>query len=263
MSVCGNCIVCGKEKTYKNKDWNRKAIKVFTCSLSCWYEFTKRQTEYVENTCPVCGSEFRIKKSEAERYGRQVACSLKCGRMLNRKRVVTTCERCKVLYEVVPSALNKKYNKKFCSKECFLGSMRNRIISVCERCGKKFIRGKAATERSSHVFCSMNCSSEWRKGENSPSWRGGKSSETHLLRASAAFSKWRNDVFSRDNFTCQMCGVRGGKLHPHHIKSFAGFPKERFDLSNGMTLCENCHQALHGNAKGKKKSKQGNIFYVS
>jgi 5-methylcytosine-specific restriction endonuclease McrA len=62
------------------------------------------------------------------------------------------------------------------------------------------------------------------------------------LRASTEYRQWRTAVFKRDDYTCQDCGVRGGRLNADHIKRFADFPDLRFDVSNGRTLCEGCHR---------------------
>ena len=65
--------------------------------------------------------------------------------------------------------------------------------------------------------------------------------------------EWRKAVFQRDNFTCQMCGERGGKLQADHIKPFKYFPELRTTLSNGRTLCEPCHkQTPTWGRKGQK-----------
>ena len=56
---------------------------------------------------------------------------------------------------------------------------------------------------------------------------------------------WRNDVFKRDDYTCQDCSQRGGELNSHHIKSYAGYPKLRLILRNGITLCITCHRKRH------------------
>jgi 5-methylcytosine-specific restriction endonuclease McrA len=52
---------------------------------------------------------------------------------------------------------------------------------------------------------------------------------------------WRKAVFSRDDFTCQICGIKGGYLEADHIKPFSTHHDLRFELSNGRTLCRPCH----------------------
>lgn len=49
----------------------------------------------------------------------------------------------------------------------------------------------------------------------------------------------------RDDYTCGRCGERSGKLHAHHVKSWADHPDERYDVENGLTLHQDCHKALH------------------
>ena len=58
--------------------------------------------------------------------------------------------------------------------------------------------------------------------------------------------KWRNSVFERDAYTCRRChDNRGGNLEAHHLDSYADFPKKRFNIENGVTLCRDCHKAFH------------------
>jgi predicted restriction endonuclease len=78
-------------------------------------------------------------------------------------------------------------------------------------------------------------------GEHARNWQGGKCKENNGLRRTLRYKQWRSDVFQRDNWTCQTCGVRGGILEAHHIKSFSKYPELRFELNNGLTLCRDCH----------------------
>lgn len=64
-------------------------------------------------------------------------------------------------------------------------------------------------------------------------------------RNDGLYAKWRNQVYERDNYTCKICGQRGGRLNAHHIKPFAKFPQFRLDISNGVTMCEKCHIRVH------------------
>lgn len=72
-------------------------------------------------------------------------------------------------------------------------------------------------------------------------WNGFSELETKRIRKSLDYKNWQNEVFKRDDYTCQCCGKRGGVLHAHHLESFSDNPDLRFDISNGITLCENCH----------------------
>lgn len=64
--------------------------------------------------------------------------------------------------------------------------------------------------------------------------------------------QWTQDVFKRDNYTCQLCDRYGGYLEAHHKKPLhkiigdltfeevIALP-ELYLLSNGVTLCWDCH----------------------
>lgn len=64
-------------------------------------------------------------------------------------------------------------------------------------------------------------------------------------RSTKEYREWRTKVFERDNYTCQDCGSRGVELQAHHILAWAKYPKERFNVDNGVKLCTDCHKARH------------------
>lgn len=82
-------------------------------------------------------------------------------------------------------------------------------------------------------------------GEKHYNWKGGVTEGNNKIHGSAEYKNWRKSVFKRDNFTCQICDERGTYLVAHHIKSFTYFPKLRFEIDNGITLCKNCHKIYH------------------
>ncbi len=59
------------------------------------------------------------------------------------------------------------------------------------------------------------------------------------------YQKWSSLIKSRDCYTCQVCGRRGGHLHAHHMNAWNAFPQERYNLKNGVTLCFLCHEKFH------------------
>ena len=62
-----------------------------------------------------------------------------------------------------------------------------------------------------------------QKGSKGSNWKGGISLENKVIRKGIEFRLWRESVFARDNWTCQKCTVKGGRLHPHHILNFSKY----------------------------------------
>ena len=77
------------------------------------------------------------------------------------------------------------------------------------------------------------------------SWMGGVSFLNTLIRHSLGYANWRHEVYARDDFTCQVCGKRGGDVVAHHINNFAEHEDKRFDVENGTTLCPPCNKKFH------------------
>ena len=92
-------------------------------------------------------------------------------------------------------------------------------------------------------------------GDKHPRWKGGISSKQARIRGQIEFKIWRNAVFVRDNWTCQECEQRGGRLIAHHIKSFAKYPELRLAIDNGRTLCHKCHK-LTDNFSGRNNNNE-------
>jgi hypothetical protein len=68
-------------------------------------------------------------------------------------------------------------------------------------------------------------------------------------RQSAIYFDWQEEVFKRDDFTCQHCGSKDN-LHSHHIIPWDENEELRFVVSNGLTLCSSCHTRHHVPHKG-------------
>ncbi len=84
------------------------------------------------------------------------------------------------------------------------------------------------------------------RGENNPNWNPNLTNDERLLkRMSVGYLNWRKEVFERDKYICQCCNQRGGNLNAHHIENFSSNPDKILDLSNGATLCKECHIKFH------------------
>ena len=83
-----------------------------------------------------------------------------------------------------------------------------------------------------------------KNGKDHWNWQGGITPINAKERNSKRYKEWRTKVFKRDNYTCQNCGKRGGYLEADHIKPFSLYPKLRYKVSNGRTLCKKCHNLI-------------------
>ena len=59
------------------------------------------------------------------------------------------------------------------------------------------------------------------------------------------YQLWRDAIHKKYNETCQECGTKEGIMHAHHIKEYAQYPEKRYDIENGILLCEKCHAKIH------------------
>lgn len=55
------------------------------------------------------------------------------------------------------------------------------------------------------------------------------------------FRELSAQIKRRDNYTCALCQRRGVRLHVHHIERWSDNPDIRFDPTNLVTLCRDCH----------------------
>lgn len=74
-------------------------------------------------------------------------------------------------------------------------------------------------------------------------------------RKTKKYRLWSAAVKRRDK-VCQIsaCGRRKTG-HAHHIKNASHHPELRFDVDNGIRLCERCHYMVHNVVKSSYRRK--------
>ena len=81
-----------------------------------------------------------------------------------------------------------------------------------------------------------------RKGDKNSNWKGGKTPEILSERTSQRYNNWRDSVYAKDWYTCQCCGKsKNINRNAHNLKNFSSNIEERYNINNGITLCEDCH----------------------
>jgi len=104
--------------------------------------------------------------------------------------------------------------------------------------------------KNSYAIRCHSCHSKYYRGKNHHSWKptdecvGG---EAMQARNSVEYKEWRLSVWVRDKTKCQICGIRKDPMVAHHLDGFNLFPEKRFDVDNGVTLCDFHHISFHSN----------------
>lgn len=198
------------------------------------------------------------------------------------------CIRCG---KIVKSFLYRKEHK-YCSRKCHHENVKGisfinngsfikgrkpwnyiGIKKKCLVCGVEFsVQG--VHRKKTGKFCSYKCHGKSKKnhsppnkgklqlsirGINNPNWKGGVTKKNDLIRKSLKYKKWAKTVKEKDNYICQRCSIKGGYLHSDHIKPFSLYPKLRFKLSNGRTLCKKCHYLTGWNLFRENNPRQAQL----
>lgn len=125
----------------------------------------------------------------------------------------------------------------------------------------KCVCGEVSYRTLGNVRAGKKCTECRRRGfigELNPRWNPDLTDEQrNKNRDTLEHIQWRENVFSRDDYTCQECSERGGKLNAHHIVPFSVDVELSLDEENGVTLCETCHKRIH--SSGGIALKQMNV----
>lgn len=117
----------------------------------------------------------------------------------------------------------------------------------CIVCNEKLNRGR-------HSKRCRTCAGIEKRGYKNSRWTG-LTPIVKQIRQCFKMRQWKSDVFTRDNYTCQNCFIRGSYLEAHHLKQFKTIINEYklytlekalecselWDINNGQTLCRDCH----------------------
>lgn len=220
-------------------------------------------SNYITRTCPICRVEYQA-DTKRLKHGRQTTCSRKCSYELRANKLskleTRQCECCGENVTRVPSEF--RYDKTFCGDDCMMDYRAKQagyktLLSYrfCLICGQQFKQNNRGNK-----YCSRPCfeiaHKDTMSGENNPSYIDGRSYNS-TYDAGVKWHKIRKEVYKRDNYNCQKCGVKcvsksTAMKYPdktkliiqcHHIVPYD--VSQDNSLENLTTLCIVCHRAVH------------------
>lgn len=199
------------------------------------YQGRKRKNIIQKDCCKECLN-VKAKESIVKKYGGYT----NCYNAVNDKRIATNIDRYGSANPFGSDIIKKRIEETNLRKYGVKCSQQNKEI-------------RAKTEQTCMERYGVQNYVELFKGkfikEQSPVWKGGVK-YSRVERATYEYNTWRKRIFERDEYTCVKCGARSGsgsriELNAHHILNWRDNEDCRYDIDNGVTLCESCHQEFH------------------
>ena len=152
-----------------------------------------------------------------------------------------------------------KNTKKFCNSSCsatYNNMLREKKTRYCINCGN------VLNNRSQKVFCSLNCSTEYRYVEYIKRWKNGE--ESGIAGEYGISQNIRRYLKEKYDNKCQLCGwgeintfTGNVPLEVHHIDGdYTNNTEENLQL-----LCPNCHSLTETFKNSNKNGRKGRSKY--
>lgn len=185
--------------------------------------------------CPICGKEFDT-------------CLYTVAQNISQNKKMN-CQQCSIqrqknMFKTPFNVIKEYFEERGCTLLSTEDDYENSSskLTYIARCGHVNTTSWAGFQNSKH-YVRSECKKKLCTGEKAYNWNGGSSSK--IRKNDYEYKQWRSQVFKRDNYTCQCCGARGGRLNAHHIDGKNWCNEKRTDVDNGICLCEDCHKKFH------------------
>jgi len=219
-------------------------------------------------------------KKLSEEHKRKLSISHKGKTPWNKSEIYAMCQICAGKYKIIPSRVGKS---RFCSQKCFGLSQRGKKswnkgrktgiiprtvfkkgmmlgenhpnwkggLPNCVDCGKKLSTRYSKTKRCRKCVSPYvdRTNIVYPTGENHWNWKGGNYKRKDE-RNDSLYQNWVLQVKKRDNWKCRINNKDcSGHCIVHHILPWRDFPELRYNIENGITLC----QAHHPRKRAEEK----------
>jgi len=157
-------------------------------------------------------------------------------------KIIKECIICGSVFSIYPGG-----KKRYCSKSCAYSDREAFLKRVIKRKEsgsynfsnehrQKISKAHIGYKHTKETIAKFIGRKPWNKIED----------RTKLKRTDrrndSLYKEWRNNVYKRDRYKCRIDNNDcNGRIEAHHILSWSEFPKLRYDINNGITLCKYHH----------------------
>jgi hypothetical protein len=210
--------------------------------------------QLVNKRCSFCGEAFMGKSNQTlcnkHRHGRKTGAvnfmtedEIKARKRKSYKKNYKPKRKCKAC-EICGDEFVGNRNETRCKKhkKCHIRMVENHlngsgVVKQCAYCKKIVYIYKTLSDK--FKFCDRTCMTNWRREKALRGTKNRRRNDGYKYR------NWKNKVFKRDNYRCVFCGGKTD-ICAHHIVAWKDDEKLRYYLTNGLTVCHDCHLEIHG-----------------
>lgn len=198
---------------------------------------TRRKSVMVTLTCPICGNDFEVIRSKRSK---RKYCSYGCSNEMKRRTYVGRTYTFHKLSVEKEKEICKLYVDKL-MPTTKIAPIYDISVSTVTRVLRKYHVERTQSEAA--ILCRKQHADIYAKADlKKVGLLVGKKSPKYINGS----GKWAVNIFERDGYTCQDCGLHEPEIvEAHHIIHKRIAPELQFELSNGVTLCPNCHRRRH------------------
>jgi len=252
--VIKTCTICGNK--YKNRDkrsvhcGDRKCLKIYnrniyktkkylkkckTCGIDCYLAHN-------QILCVECKKLFLKKSKVTQKIIKEIRCR-RCDCLISieeKYKTKTTkisrnktCDDCKKTINKInseskigdknPNWTGGKKPNKYKTKAEFNLAMSIRMKKNNPMKNKTIARKMGDKLKNKYLTGELIA----KKGKDNHLWKGNREN-SFIIRS--RLTKWRKHILKRDDYTCQLCKSRGGKLEIHHLEPFKCIIENRINI---------------------------------
>lgn len=239
-----SCMNCGK--SFYKKPNRIKSGNIHTCSNVCYGEFIhKRKVQeieskfnknikillnelYIENkmTTRQISKYIGLSYNKVSEWLKKYDIEIRYGSEAIKTQWINNNERRKMTSEMAKKNLNTKESREKCKKA--MQTEEYKLKQSISKMGEKNGMWRVCGDK--HHNWDINRTHEKRCIER-------KTTKDHI---------WRSTIFKRDNRICCKCNKdKVSRMVVHHINSYDIYESQRYDINNGIVMCEECHKDFH------------------